>query len=219
MNRHLKKHPGFTFIELLFAIVVMGTMFGLALVVFVGMLRFYVFSGYVRQNQENGRNVLDSISREIRYGQLVYPTDPGVADPNMICVYSNSTKKVIYYGFDPTKQVLERGESKATFESLKDAIDSGVCSATTTPGLIDDNSPIGSVKNILPKNMWAADFSALRTQGAALANNENEAALVIKLSFITKATQPVSGVCDVRDIYCNKNTYTTAVQIQGNNTP
>ena len=92
----LKKQPGFTFIELLFAIVVMGVMFSLALVVFVGMLRFYVFAGSVRQNQENGRNVLDTITREARFAKLVTPTQAGQTT-NKLCFFDPNTKKIIGY--------------------------------------------------------------------------------------------------------------------------
>ena len=91
----LRTRPGFTFIELLFAIVVMGTMFALALVVFVGMLRFYVFAGSVRTNQENARNVLDTISRDVRFGQLIEPSGSGSS--TTLCVYKKADRTLVKY--------------------------------------------------------------------------------------------------------------------------
>ena len=49
----LRKHQsGFTFVELIFAITIMGSMLAIAMVVVIGTLRFYVFSNQVRQSNQ-----------------------------------------------------------------------------------------------------------------------------------------------------------------------
>ena len=84
-NTKHSKNQGFTIIELMFAIVILGGMLSLTMVIIVGMLRFYVFAGQVRKNQANGRETLDSITREIRFGKLISPS--GSAATSDVCVF------------------------------------------------------------------------------------------------------------------------------------
>lgn len=210
MIKILKKYPGFTFIELLFAIVVMGILFSIALVVFVGMLRFYVFAGSVRQNQENGRNVLDSITRDVRFGQLVYPSVPSATVYDKVCYYDPNSKKIKGYvatNLATSSSTLEKFESSASYESYDLAKAASSDCGLTTKGTLSGNQ--------LPKSMYLTDFSITRTGGAGATAYSSVSAITIKLGFITQTAGTVAATCEVRNIYCNKNTYNTAVEIRG----
>jgi prepilin-type N-terminal cleavage/methylation domain-containing protein len=206
-----KKQPGFTFVELLFAIVVMGTMFSLALVVFVGMLRFYVFAGTVRQNQENGRNVMDSISRDIRFEQLVYP-NATTNSSSTLCVYNPNTQKLTGYDFDATANTVNKYTPATVYATLNDAKTAANINSAAA-------CKTGAATNILAENMWAVGFNVLRTIGASpnIDTSGNVQAVTIRFDFITKPTKPTGVNCDARDIYCNKITYNTAVSPRGAN--
>lgn len=218
MKRTTKKKPGFTFVELLFAIVVMGTMFSLALVVFTRMLSFYVFAGSVRQNQENSRNLLDSISREIRFGQLLTPSDTAPTQAE-ICIYSPESKKTLLYKFESNQ--INKYESKITFETYKAALDNiGVGTATACNPSPDTNISIKS-SLLASSSVKVVGFNVIRTQGAKSQAFTTAKAVTINLKSITKSsTNPplVGGVdCANNDIYCNSLILNTAINIKGGN--
>lgn len=212
--RRSKNQPGFTFVELLFAIVVMGILFSIALVVFIGMLRFYVFAGSVRQNQENGRNVLDTINRDIRFAQLVFPSQTGI-EANKVCYYNPSTKKIVGYYSNPatlgtSTANLQKFESTSTYDTYDAAKLASADCADSTKGTLSSN---------LPKSMYPTDFVVMRTGGAIVTTYSNVTAITIKFGFITQTAGTISSSCDVRNIYCNKNTYNTALELRGNILP
>lgn len=192
--------PGFTFIELLFAIVVMGTMFALALVIFVGMLRFYVFAGSVRTNQENARNVLDTISRDVRFGQLIEPSGPGVI--STLCVYKKTDRTVVKYERQSGSRVINKSTSAATYNSAP---------ADCTTLTVDFGPP----KSVFNTNATAAAFRIYRVNGAGTTAYPGVLSVTIKLQVIT-GTPAIGGVtCASNNIYCNDLTLNTAVNIRG----
>ena len=191
--------PGFTFIELLFAIVVMGTMFALALVVFVGMLRFYVFAGSVRTNQENARNVLDTISRDVRFGQLIEPSGAGTS--NTLCVYKKADRTVVRY-------VLASGAiNKSTSAATYDSAPTDCTTATVTN--------FGAAQSVLNTNATAAAFAVVKVGGAGTTVYSGVSSVTIQIQVIT-GTPAAGGVtCATNNIYCNSLTLNTAVNIRG----
>jgi hypothetical protein len=209
----LRKQPGFTFVELLFAIVIMGTLFSIALVVFLGMLRFYVFSNFVRQNQENGRNVLDGIDREIRFGQLLQPSD-STATQSSICVYNPTSQTTVKFTLENNELVKYQGiKNYPTFESAKTDV-TNACNTNTEINI--------GVKrtSIIAKNMIVTAFDVFKTKGTNPTVYNNVSAVTIKFTFVTKtAGDLVNGNCEARNIYCNKITYNTAVELRGGDAP
>ncbi len=190
----LRTRPGFTFIELLFAIVVMGTMFALALVVFVGMLRFYVFAGSVRTNQENARNVLDTISRDVRFGQLIEPS--GTASSDTLCVYKKADRKVVKYVL--VSGVLSKSTSTATYD----------------PAPANCTITFDTAQSVFNTRATAAAFVVTKVGGSS-PKVYPTASVTIKLQVIT-GTPATGGItCVTKDIYCNSLTLNTAVNIRG----
>ena len=194
--------PGFTFVELLFAIVVMGTMFALALVVFVGMLRFYVFAGSVRTNQENARNVLDTISRDVRFGQLIEPS-AAVSTGNTLCVYKKADRTVVKYEKLSGSNVINKSTSAATYDSAP----ANCATATVTD--------FGTAQSVFNTRAQATAFVVTKVGGARATVYSGVLSVAIRLQVITGT--PVTGTdsCASNNIYCNSLTLNTAVNIRG----
>lgn len=216
MKRLPKTQPGFTFVELMFAIVVLGTMLSLTMTIFVGMLRFYTFSNQIRQNQENGRNILDTMDREIRFSQLVYAsTKPD--DAYKLCIYNESQRSAIaYYKDTNTTSSTNLKKSVWSAPDLKKAQDG--CAGL--PVTIPEGKP-PTILNL--PNMKVDAFEVIKTQGAALTENTNVNALKIRFSFVTgsyiiiphSSTAPRGELkCEAKNIYCNKLEYNTAVNLR-----
>lgn len=202
MKKTPKTQPGFTFVELMFAIVVLGTMLSLTMSIFVGMLRFYTFSNQIRQNQQNGRNILDSMDREIRFSQLVdaaVKNDPGVKS-DYLCVYNESQRKAIKYYKAPNSYNLKKLE----FTASELAVAKSGC----------ENQTDGKIVNLA--NMKVDVFEVVKTQGAAFSDKASTGAVKIRLSFVTgNASADAAGLyCETRNIYCNKLEYNTVVNLR-----
>ncbi len=202
MNKH-RKNKGFTFVELMFAIVVMGTMFALALVVIVGMLRFYVFASSVRQNQENGRNLLDTINREVRFGELLAP----VVEGNKICIINKSNSTIVGYALLANENNIE----KRVYNYPQ-----GVAPTTCNYAILDaENSGFTKVSAqiVNPPRMKVTEFATTRVQGSSVPVNSNVVSVEIKFTFVTGNLS--SGECVDNDIYCNKLSLNTVTNIRG----
>jgi len=189
--------PGFTFVELLFAIVVMGTMFALALVVFVGMLRFYVFAGSVRTNQENARNVLDTISRDVRFGQLIEPS-AAVSTGNTLCVYKKADRTVVKYELDTDIKVLNKYTSANQDSAPPD------CDIT-----------FDTAQSVFNARATAAAFEVIKVAGSKPTVYSGVSSVTIKLQLITGTPADDGVTCASNNIYCNSLTLNTAVNIRG----
>jgi len=201
--------PGFTFIELILAITIMGIMFSLTLTVMVGMLRFYVFSSNIRQNQENGRNILDTIVRDIKYGTLLTPS--GYDTSNSVCIKKSDNTLTKYYQKD-----LAIWRSVYTFDST--------ISPTGCPDN-DDSLPSNiSIKSRRSQisldrmKVYAKDFSFTRAEGSVPASYKNITSVVINFKSFTGNPEAIdnSVSCLPNDIYCSSLQLNTAVSIRNN---
>ncbi len=197
-----RTQSGFTLLELLFAIILMGTMLSIALVAIIGMLRFYVFSNQVRQNQENGRNMLDTMTREIRFGSLLFPKDNNPKS-DRVCIMDKSNNRLIQYQFS-APNLLRSTYSYSKTTPPTDCTTSGGATLVTP----------GKVVNL--DKMRVVAFESAKTKGADIEVNTDVAAVLLKLSYITG--QPDSSdpsKCKTADIYCSNLTLNTAVNIRG----
>jgi|688.fasta_scaffold474688_2 prepilin-type N-terminal cleavage/methylation domain-containing protein len=200
-----RKNKGFTFVELMFAVVVMGTMFALAMVVIVGMLRFYVFASTVRQNQENGRNLLDTINREMRFGELLVP----ISTASKICVVNKTTSTITGYRLITSSNSIEKRVYSYP-QGL--AIQPNSCDYTF---LDTANSGFTKISEqiVNPSNMKVTEFATTRVRGSSTPVNDKVLSAEIKMTFVT-GNLSGSG-CATNDIYCNKFSLNTALNIRG----
>ena len=199
----LRKHQsGFTFVELIFAITIMGSMLAIAMVVVIGTLRFYVFSNQVRQNQENGRNIVDTMTRELRFGELVIPSATGSPSPR-ICIVDDTNKQLIDYKLDTVKGDLVRTTLSYSpgFLSCDEDLNPAKLTKIITSG------PINLDK------MKVSNFSVVRTSGAR-GGNGKASAVTIGLSYTTGLPE-AGGKCATGNIYCSGLTLNTAINLRG----
>ncbi len=208
MKLRTHHQPGFTFVELLLAIVIMGVMLAIAMTTVVGMMRFYVFASHVRQNQENGRNVLDSIARDIRYGKLILPSASAPNNSNVVCSYNPTTKTLIKYEQSGTTIV----KNEYTYPG---SATPGTCATGTSDNLtLSTNSP----QTISLDNMYilagTAGFRVTRTIGSSPSAYTDVVAVIIKFSFITGTLDTTVG-CAANNIYCGELELITVVNIRG----
>ena len=197
----LRKHQsGFTFVELIFAITIMGSMLAIAMVVVIGTLRFYVFSNQVRQNQENGRNIVDTMTRELRFGELVMPSATG-SPPSRICIVDDTNKQLIDYKLDGTNLVRTTLSYSPGFLSCDEDLNPAKLTKIITSG------PINLDK------MKVSNFSVVRTSGAR-GGNGKASAVTIGLSYTTGLPE-AGGECLTGNIYCSGLTLNTAINLRG----
>ena len=200
-NTKHSKNQGFTIIELMFAIVILGGMLSLTMVIIVGMLRFYVFAGQVRKNQANGRETLDSITREIRFGKLISPS--GSTATQEVCVFDKSNNRVVLYKKTGTSL-------KKTIYTYNSNVDPANCNdvAGSLAGKTKE------VKDINLSKMFVTKFDITKTQGASFEVNKNAAAVIINYQFLTGAPDASGAACETKNIFCSQLGYQTAINLR-----
>ncbi|GDX62752.1 hypothetical protein LBMAG34_2860 [Candidatus Saccharibacteria bacterium] len=200
----LKKQAGFTIIELMFAIVVLGGMLALTMVVIVGMLRFYVFAGQVRKNQANGRETLDLVSRDVRFGKLISPV--GADKTNEICVFTSSDRKII--------KIKLGQKTDEPYNLYRTVYDYKLLENPTDCTLNADNSTQVSQTKLNLDRMRVAKFDITKTQGASFEVNKGAAAIIIDYEFLTGSPNSTGVACDSNNIYCSKLGYDTVINLR-----
>ena len=201
-NTKHSKNQGFTIIELMFAIVILGGMLSLTMVIIVGMLRFYVFAGQVRKNQANGRETLDSITREIRFGKLISPS--GSTATQEVCVFDKSNNRVVLYRQTGTKLT----KTIYTYNSNVDPVNCNDVAGGSLAGKTKE------VKDINLSKMFVTKFDITKTQGASFEVNKNAAAVIINYQFLTGAPDASGTACETKNIFCSKLGYQTAINLR-----
>lgn len=201
-NTKHSKNQGFTIIELMFAIVILGGMLSLTMVIIVGMLRFYVFAGQVRKNQANGRETLDSITREIRFGKLISPS--GSTATQEVCVFDKSNNRVVLYKKTGTSL-------KKTIYTYNSNVDPANCNDVAGGSLAGKTK---EVKDINLSKMFVTKFDITKTQGASFEVNKNAAAVIINYQFLTGAPDATGAACETKNIFCSQLGYQTAINLR-----
>ena len=198
------KRQGFTIIEMLFSVTVLGVMLAIVLTTIVGMLRFYTFSNYIRENQQNGRNLLDTMTREVRFGTMILPNEIDPIDKNVLCVADDKNKVLIRY--KRTGAALLRSQYTYANLQLTDQVKKCDGSGGAVAVSVD--------KQVSGKNMTVINFAVSRTAGAPGTLESKAAGAKIDLKYGTGSVN-ASGGCEVGDIYCAVLTFTTAVNVRG----
>lgn len=200
-----KRLNGFTFIELIFAITVMGVLFSLATTVIIGMIRFYTFTNTVRTNQQNARSILNTVSKDAADGQVEIINLAGT-DSSILCIKKSS--EIITYSLEKISGILTRRSYNSQFQdNCQQLVGRTVVSETK---MNDQKLIIYAFKQ------------SLLSQGARTVANNNVTSLILEATFVTSNSAPqdlltVQGnegysVCVPGDIYCNTLRLNTAVK-------
>lgn len=195
-----KNQPGFTLLELLFAIIVLGVMMSIVLTTIIGMLRFYTFANTVRENQQNARNIIDSLAREVRFGTLVMPqSNPG----SILCVADTKNKRLTKYA------LLNNSIVRTQYSYANSQLTEGEeCNESSGLTVISENVAVTTPK------MFIKSFEVIRTEGAQFATNTDVAAVIVRMSYRTGSVDD-SGDCKPGNIYCSPLNLETAINIRG----
>lgn len=204
-----KQKPGFSLIELLFAITVLGVMLSIVLNVVVGMLRFYTFSNKIRENQQNGRNVLDSMVRDIRSGRLVLPATEQPNNQSRLCIADEKSKKLTVYSIvDPNKPEASLGRTQYSY--LDQELEN-VRACDGSGGAVVIGNPVARMTS---RDMTITGFNVNRIAGAPGTSKERGSAVAITLQYGTGSLK-ADGSCSAGDIFCATLNLTTAVNMRG----
>jgi len=178
-----KTTQGFTIVELLIAISVMGIMSALTTAVVVSTIRFYAFTNNFRQNQQAGRNILDTITTDTRFGELITVT-PVTTDS--LCVrFRGDNNKTLFYKWNPFTKNLIR------FINYTNS-----CTST------------GAFTKLNPDTMQVSQFVVQEVKPPL--GGGNVTSVVISLEFVTGGS---GANCPATNIYCNKSILTTAITL------
>jgi len=201
-NKIFIKKPGFTIIELTFAIVILGGMLSLTMVVIVGMLRFYVFAGQVRKNQANGRETLDLISRDVRFGKLIGPVNSDTIQE--ICVFTGSDRKIISIKKDTS------GENQ--YNLIRRVYQYNLLADPSTCDV--ENSSLISTTKLNLDRMIVSKFDITKTKGASFEVSQKSTAIIVDYEFLTGNANSTGIACDNNNIYCSRLGYDTAINLR-----
>lgn len=177
---------GFTFIELLFAITLLGFMITMVMTTFIGIFRIYAWSNITTNNQFLARQTMDNLNREIASSTSIVTTGPNTA----LCYkdYNSNTYKIYV-----NNRVLK-----------KDSYNPTTPNCTGTPTLSANfSSPDMPVKSIT--------FTNLTTQINSSYTGNFQQAVVVKIEVINYlGTVPaVFSGCGT-SIYCSVVQYDSA---------
>ncbi len=206
-KRMINSQPGFTVLELTFAIVVIGVMMAIVLSTILGMLRFYNFASVIRQNQAAGRQVLDDIDRQVRFATLITPDDTAPNNSPVLCVADTKNQQVFRY--DLVGPASAQSVQKTTLSYTGAAIPTNCNSGN--PNL----TPVGLPTIITPTTMHVKALTFTKTGGARIVSNPEATAVVTTLQFINGTADPKTNTCRAGDIYCSQLQFVTAVNISG----
>ena len=139
--------------------------------------------------------MLDTISRDVRFGQLIEPSGSGIS--RTLCVYKKADHTVVKYVLDAFTGAINKYTSGTTYDL-----------APTDCASVN----FVQAKSVFNTRATATAFEVTKVGGAGTTAYPGVSSVTIKLQVITGT--PVGGVCITKDIYCNSLTLNTAVNIR-----
>jgi len=194
--KHKKVHrpSGFTLIELLFATAILGFMLTVTLVTFIGVFRFYVWSGVTRTNQSSAREVLDVMARDIAERQVVATSNAGKS----VCLAQSSPGNGL-----PTIQISQTGTTITTQEYSDDLCQNVVANSTKTI-----SNPSMNVTFLEFQKIEGALNNPILTGPNA---NQLRPSVEINITITNGTVDPVLNNCRAGDTFCDQAKFVTAV--------
>jgi len=178
---------GFTLIEHLFSVIILGFMLTICLSTFVGIFRFYTWSSTTRTTQSTARQAMDIISRDVSSGSL----NISASTSSEICI-KNSTSTSEKISVNTNKQL-----QKQTFSTDDCTPIVGPLGGPTTQVL----TPIGV--NVTSLNLEYVTTAS----NTSYANNYRYSAVINIV--ITNGIADNLGNCLATNIFCDKASFST----------
>jgi prepilin-type N-terminal cleavage/methylation domain-containing protein len=181
---------GFTLIELVFAIALLGFMLTITLSTFIGVFRFYNWSNTTRQSQQQARTLLETLTREIRLKKVVSSTG------NSICLRPVDQPA--------TSESINLSSNNVVMQTFGTADCSGVGGTSTTL-----NGPRLVVQSLSFGIVYGAQGIPVVAGGTKI-----NPTVVIGLNTIigNAVALPGGGIgCATTDNFCSTAKYNTAV--------
>jgi len=188
---HTRK--GFTLVELLFSIAILGFMLTITLSTFIGVFRFYNWSKTTRTTQQSARDTLDIITREVRSGKVF------TINSDKLCI--NRTDGFIINGQLVGSERIDLNDTQQfQIKYFKDADCPG--SSATPLDTVAISSPNVKVTDLVFRSVLGPEFTT---------NPSTPATRSVIVFFNVINGTPVSGECAPGDNFCDKAAFTTAV--------
>ncbi len=197
-----QRNKGFTLVELLFAIAIMGFMLTITLSTFIGVFRFYNWSKTTRTSQQAARDTLDTITREIRTGKI---STSYAMTPTSLCI--NRTDGFISPGGLPVKSEkieLNSGQFQLGYYSTID------CPSNSFE-TVNISSPNVEFANI-PGTPPASDDPVFKiVKGPFISGAATTQSVVVTFIVTTGNPDTITRKCIIGDNFCDQATFKTAV--------
>lgn len=198
MKKKITLPNGFTLIELIFATAILGFMLTITLTTFIGVFRFYVWSGVTRTNQSAARELLSQIARDVAERNIVSVGDNINNQFTSVCLAQTTPGSEI-----TTIKIKLTGTTVTTTEYSDNT-------CTGTPG---------TTKIISNQTMNISSLGFEKIDGALnnplLLPSANQqllrSSLQIRLTTTNGIVDPSSGKCRPADNFCDQSSYITAI--------
>lgn len=193
-----KNKTGFTLVELLFAMAILGIMLTIAMLTFIGVFRFYNWANVTRKTQAASRQVMDDMSRKIQNSRIIF------ASGSTICL-----NDVTVSGSDPQFAQISLNSGRIV-ETLH--------TKNMSTGVIDCSGPVVNTVVLSATDVSINSLNFTEVFGAAggagtIIDPNIQAALqksvVINMTSVNGTA--TDGACTPGDNFCDVAVFTTAV--------
>jgi prepilin-type N-terminal cleavage/methylation domain-containing protein len=211
----IKRHNtrgGFTLIELLFAMALLGFMLTITVTTFIGVFRFYNWSNYTRQTQQQSRNLVETITREIRFQKVVStgkdtPSSVTIDYDNSICLNdptdTQKSKKILQH-FAPRVEVIKVEYNRANCNT----------SPSINPPLVANSTVLGGGNQLrIGRLSFEQVYGATGPPAPGASQIDPSVIVDLRVATGANAVAATGGgyVCDPLDNFCGTANFTTVV--------
>ena len=188
---------GFTLIEHLFSIIILGFMLTIVMTTFVGVFRFYVWSTTTRNNQAYARQTLDTVTREISSHRIYYDTATKTNPDTAICLVDPNDP-------NPTlSEAISFTNSTVVIEQHNNGTCTSVISGSTK---VISNPNMNVLSDVLKSNFMLINNSinnSYNPQGY-------HKSVVINMTVVNGVLSSSTNSCRSGDVFCDKSVFVTA---------
>lgn len=191
----LRKHYGFTLIELTFAITLLAIMFTMAIMAFIGVLKFSVWSKTTRTNQVNARDTMEAMKRIVESKTIVDVTDGGtklcLKEPGALSGKSTQITNEVY--LVPSRTIVVTKE----YNNL------------TCGGTPSTTEPLTRIDAYATNLKFELIYGAYQSQTYMTTHNYKK---TVKVDMtVLNGNDSGGGNCATADNFCDKASFNTAI--------